>query len=133
MSEGGLMKRFSIAWLMVVVLLIAADFAIVRGLWGFSGFGVAIAIFTLPMINLLLLAFGRVKEKGETGLYWLGFEVGGWCMVMLVAFCTSIAPDLVVSPVTWVDDHDGITSTNPAETIFLISFAVVLYTTPQLL
>ena len=128
------MKRFSIAFLMMIVLLVAADFAIVRALWNTHyPYLIEIAILTLLMINLLFLFGGRVKEVRDGELYWLGFEAGGWVMVFLVASCTWIFPETVMSPVKWVDTYDGMIPGTPAEIAFLISFSVVLYTMPQLL
>jgi hypothetical protein len=124
-------KRFSIALLMAIVFLVAADFAIVRALWDTNDPIVVTAIVTLPTVNLLLLALPKVKRGRETRPFWLGFEAVGWMAVILVALLAWAFDMTIFDPLTWIDDHDPFQHGSAAEIAFLISSAVVLYSTPQ--
>ncbi len=74
--------RFTIGTLMKVVSLVAADLGLVRALWGTPGPEVGIAIVTLPMINVLLLALPRLWRCHASRPFWIGFQGFGWIMVL---------------------------------------------------
>jgi hypothetical protein len=123
--------RISIGTLMAVVFFVAVDFGIVRALWETSPH-VAVAIVTLPMINLLLLTVPKLRKGTATRPFWAGFQAVGWAAVLAVGDLALCHPDTLFWPIDlletnpWFKDQD-------AHLTFLITVAVVLYTTPQLL
>ena len=62
---------------MAVVLLVAADFGIVRALWETQGPQVGVAIVMLPMIDLLLLSMPKLRKSNPTRPFWGGFQAVG--------------------------------------------------------
>lgn len=126
-------KRFSIAKLMAVVFLVAADFAIVREVWQWPVPSVGIAVVTLPTINVLLLAIQGLRRGRASRAYWVGFEAAGWAMVLLSAALGWTIPDPFFAPIDWIGRHDPFTPGTAPKVAFLITFAVVLYSAPPLL
>jgi hypothetical protein len=125
-------RRFSIGLLMAVIFFVAADFAIVRALWG-TNEPLIVAIITLPMINLLLMVLPGARRGRDLRPFWLGFEAAGWMMVVLFASLASFFEDAFLYPIEWIDMHDSLLSGSPTEFAFLISSSVVIYTIPQVL
>ena len=78
--------RFSIGFLMVVVLLVAVDFGIVRGLCRSGGHAAAIGIVVVPMANLLILSGPKLRMANPTRSFWIGFEVAGWLATLAIGF-----------------------------------------------
>ena len=126
------MKRFSIALLMKIVFLVAVDIALVRASWNVPGYLSVIFVITLPMMNLLLLCLRRARRGQDARPFWLGFEAGGWGMVLLVSSFTSMFPEFFLFPLNWLRDHIY-SPQSPVKLVILITFAVVAYTIPQLL
>lgn len=125
-------RRFTIGMLMAVVFLIAADFGIVRALWDTAGPQVEVAVVTLPMIDLLLLTMPNLRRSDATRPFWNGFQAVGWIMVLVFGLLTGVCPDTFFWPINFVDQM--ILSPRSAVGMTLvISYVVVLYTTPQLL
>src|SRR3954454_20417230 len=96
-------QRFSIGLLMAVIVLVAADFAIVRALWGSPGPHVDVAIVTLPMANMLLLATPKMRASSTTRPFWVGFVIVGWPMVLAVAILAWHFSDTFFRPIDWLD------------------------------
>jgi hypothetical protein len=126
-------RRFSIALLMAVVFFVAADFAIVRAYWNAPGPEVAVAVTTLPMINLLLLALPRLRAGREDRRFWAGFQVAGWMMVLVFGACNWIFEDDFIAPIVWISQQGWFAPNSPAGLAFNIACGVVIYTLPQLL
>jgi hypothetical protein len=124
--------RFTIGTLMAVVFLVAADFAIVRALWGTSGPLVGVAIVTLPMIDVLLLAIPHLRKSNPTRPYWGGFQVAGWIGVLTSGLLAWGCPDAFFWPITLMDRWLE-SPRSDASSALLIAFAVVVYTPTQLL
>ncbi len=124
--------RLSIGLLMAVVFFVAADFAIVRALWESPTPWIEIAVTTLPMVNLLLLALPRLA-RGKARPFWAGFEAVGWPVVLAVAFVGWCEYKPFFEPINWVNKHDPFANGSTSEIACLISFAVVFYTAPMLL
>jgi len=125
--------RLSISLLMAIVLCISADIAIVKSLWYRSDPSAVVAMATLPMINILLLALPKMRRWGEAGPFWLGFEAIGWAMVLLVALFGWFRDDPFFYPLEWIDRYEPFPLGSVRETALLISFCVILYTPPQVL
>jgi hypothetical protein len=72
--------RFSLAALMVIVVVAGVGFAAMRSsttLW-------ASEIFTLTLGMLLVGAFGAMAHRGRTRLTWAGFALFGWAYLLAV-------------------------------------------------
>jgi hypothetical protein len=125
-------RRLTIGTLMAVVSLVAADFGIVRALWDINGPQAGVAIVTLPMIDLLLLTMPRLRRGNSTRPFWGGFQAVGWIMVLMFGLLAWYLPDTFFWPIdAW--DRMHLIPDPAADMALLISIAVVLYTTPQLL
>src|SRR4051812_41266380 len=96
-----MIPRVSIGLMMAIVFLVAAEFAIVKSLWNTSY--AAIAVVTLPMINLLVLALPRVQDGEPVAYFWRGFEAGGWLMALLVGLLGWIGERRFFWPTEFVD------------------------------
>jgi hypothetical protein len=126
--------RFSIALLMAVVFFVAADFAIVRAFWDSRGPQAAIAVITLPMINLLLLFLPKLKRGGDARPFWLGFEVVGWSIVLLFVLVGWFFEEVFFAPAVYsISLLDPFPENVALNVAFEISFAVPFYTIPQVL
>ena len=124
--------RFPIARLMVLVSFAAADFGVLRALWGYVP-DFIIAVTALPMANLLLLALPKARPGRPGAPFWLGFEVFGWSAVGLYVLAAFEFDRWVFAPIRWVGEHEPFRRNTDAEAAFLFSFAVIFYTIPQLL
>jgi hypothetical protein len=124
--------RFSIALLMAVVFFVAADFAIADASSSWPGPSFALAVTTLPTINLLFLALPRLRRR-EARPFWLGFEVVGWLTVFLAVWLGRSHQLAFFSPIIWIDRHDFFGTSWDSELPFLIAIAAVLYTIPPVL
>jgi hypothetical protein len=85
--------RISIAWSMVVIALLAADFAAIQAFFLSRRDDVTLLVFgLLPTANLLLLGIlhmGRdIVRRGESLPFWTGCEAFGWAaMVAYSVLC----------------------------------------------
>ena len=77
--------RFTVRLLMLVVVLVAVNFVIVRRMLETSG-DIGIAFVTLPMANALFLVAPRVWGGGARRNFWFGFEIAGWLMVAMFGY-----------------------------------------------
>lgn len=104
-------RHFSIRVLMVLIGLVAADFAIVRGLLG-SRFMIspATAIATLPMVNLLILTSPRLRMGSSTSRYWVGFHGVGWSMVLVICLLGGLDRGAFYAPIGLIEG-----TTNPSD------------------
>ena len=71
-------SRFSIATLMIVILVVAVDFGLGKLVWPNWGKEV---LMVLPMINLLLFCLPRLRRGRKGRCFWVGFEGVGWAMM----------------------------------------------------
>jgi hypothetical protein len=126
-------RRFTIGTLMAVIFLVAADFAIVRALWWTSGPQLEVAVVTLPMIDLLLLTMPKLRSSHPTRPFWGGFQGAGWIGVLTSGLLTLGCPDTFFWPITVVNRWLVFPQPDARSVALLISFAVVVYTAPQLL
>ena len=90
-------RRISIGFLMAVVGLIAADFAIVRGLWNDPARAM-VAVVTLPMVNILILAAPGLRRAHPGRPYWLGFVVVGGLVTLLAGLACAALPETFFLP-----------------------------------
>ena len=79
---GSAFFRFTVSGLMTVVLILAANFAVVRILRD-AGADLGIVFVTLPMVNILMLSAPRAWKRNATRPYWIGFEIGGWLIASI--------------------------------------------------
>jgi hypothetical protein len=121
--------RFSIGLLMMVVLLVGADFAAVRALWDSPGPGVAVALATLPTVNLLLVVLPRLRRRAARP-FWAGFEVAGWAAVIAAAILGWSHEQEFFAPIEWVDQSIPFPRGWTANIAIVVAFVVVFYTIP---
>ncbi len=60
------LPRFSIAWIMAIIVIVAIDFAAIRALYGTGALGGLIAIGSIPMAGILTLGIPSLI-KGFSG------------------------------------------------------------------
>ena len=122
--------RFTVRSLMVIVVLVAVDFVIVRHM-SEAPRDVGIAFVTLPMANALILVAPRAWG-GATRRFWVGFEIAGWLMVLLFGYLSHSHGATFFRPANSV--HPWATIQNIyIRNIYLFSVDCVVYTPPQVL
>jgi hypothetical protein len=121
-------KRFSIAKWMLVVVIAAANLALIRANpdWG------APLTMALPMIYLLLYGLTRIIDPPSRP-FWMGFEVTGWSVLLLLIAFAFRDPVTVFRPILWLAEKQRISENRPVELVLAYSVIALLYTTPQLL
>lgn len=124
----GRLPRVSIGLMMAVVLLVAADLATVRSMRQTGH--TAIAIVTLPMINLLVLTHPRMRSDPVAD-YWRGFQAGGWMMVLLVGLLVMADTPKLFLPIFLL--AESLTTDRRTRLAIEIAISILLFTTPQLL
>jgi len=99
--------RFSIGWLMVVVVLAAFDFGVMRWVEPLGGplvtdAAMELAITTPITLNILGVAgFVMIRSlvrHGECGPFLAGFLVTGTLAMIVVTACTMCSPIRFLSP-----------------------------------
>jgi hypothetical protein len=138
--------RFSIGWLMVVVVLAAFDFSVMRWVEPPGGSlvtdaAMALAITTPIMLNILGVAgFVMIRSlvrHGECGPFLTGFLVTGTVAMIVVTACHMMFPDPIFDPIDAVirrgfEPFRERMSDEKAEVLGTMIVSVVL-TLPQLL
>lgn len=99
------LPRFSIAWVMTIIIVAALDFAVIRAFLGMeSDIGVLMVVGAMPMASLLLLGIPSLAWKfsgrGKPHPFLIGFEAVGWPTVLFytvstILFPGSLAEDIV--------------------------------------
>lgn len=120
-------SRFSIRFLMVVVLLVAADFGIVRGLWG-SPFPPGVALAVIPMANLLILAW----PKSPARRFWVGFELVGWIVILTIVWLGFYGRQVLFAPMIRLEGMKIVPRESENLPLLIAEF-IVIYTVPQVL
>ena len=116
---------------MLVVVLVAVDFVIVRHMLE-APRDIGIAFVTLPMANALILVAPRAWSGGATRRFWIGFEIAGWLMVLLFGYLSHSHGATFFRPANSV--YPWITIKNfYFQHIYLFSIDLVFYTPPQIL
>ena len=80
--------RFSLLWLMALVLLVAVGFAALgnpTGLW-------ASALFTLAVFLLCVAVLGAVFRHGRRRAFWVGFATFGLAYLVLTFVSAGLSP-----------------------------------------
>ena len=77
------LPRFSIAWIMAIIVIVAIDFAAIRAVDGTGTLvGGLIAIGSIPMAGILILGIPNLinglSGRGKVRPFLNGFEVVGW-------------------------------------------------------
>jgi hypothetical protein len=123
--------RMSVRWLMLVVVLVAINFAIIRGIRG-TGIDIGIAFVTLPMASILLLAAPRAWGGDATRRFWIGFEIAGWSMVVLFGYLSHHNGAAFFRPANSVYPW-GTIRNREFQLIYLMFIDFIFYTPPQVL
>ena len=117
--------------LMLVVVLVAVDFVIVRRMLETSS-DIGIAFATLPMANALFLFAPRAWGGGAKRNFWFGFEIAGWLMVAMFGYLSHSHAQAFFRPANSV--YPWITIKNIyIQNIYLFSIDCLAYTPPQIL
>jgi hypothetical protein len=129
------MKRFSIAWLMTIVLFLAVDIGLVRAAYGrnFAGRSSGYLAIVLPMVNVLLMVFPRVNRSHPNRWFWRGFELVGWVVILILGFMDRKAKGTLFIPYWWYRSFQLYPPESVTDLMIVYSSFVVLYTPPQLL
>jgi hypothetical protein len=121
-------KRFSISLLMLVVVMIAVDFAIIRECM-FGG-PLELALAVLPSSNVLLLVLPNLRRADDFRRFWVMFEVVGWLMLLVVfAWFTWMDRDIVLAPITLFYGFHVPDTTDSFPSVLIVA----IYMSPQLL
>jgi len=126
-------RRFSISFLMAVVCLVAADFAVFGYVEEFEGPRNCV-IITLPMINLMILSLPRVR--GNHRRYWVGFLSVGSLMTCVFGYLAWTGPDWFSWPLTFTQqalprlEEEVNKLGDLAASSFFLTFITVVYTAP---
>jgi hypothetical protein len=96
------LPRFSIAWIMAMIVIVAIDLAAIRALDGTSTvIGGLIAIGSVPMAGLLLLGLPSLiwgsSGRGESRLLLAGFEGIGWTTLLAYTGSAILLPESVAA------------------------------------
>lgn len=125
--------RFSIAWLMAIISLIAFDIATLRAAYPARGPSPSPAFLAmvLPLANVMLLAPPRLRPSCPTRRFWIGFEIVGCALVLVLAYMDRYQKPTLYYPLGTVDRHFG-----PIDSMAYAAWALsfcTLTTTPPLL
>ena len=130
-------RRFTVAYLMAIVLVVAADLAAFHRV---SGRGLRASPRSadrrrLPMISLLILTIPRVRR----GPFWIGLQAAGWITTCVFGYLAWAEVNRFLWPLLLTqqvlprfEDEVNKLGDLPASAIFFTYIALV-YTTPQIL
>jgi hypothetical protein len=98
------LPRFSIAWIMTIVVVAAIDFAAIRALDGTNTIiGGLMAIGSMPMAGILVLGIlslvRAIMGRGEIRPFLIGFEVVGWTVLLLYTGSPILFPESVAGAI----------------------------------
>jgi hypothetical protein len=130
--------RFTVSRLMIVVFILAINFAVFRVLRD-ANHDLGVVFVTLPMANILILSAPRAWRRNATRTYWIGFEVGGWLIGSVFWYWCRYGPYffwfvhstedwLVASVPSWefmFHRYDG--------WLYQLALSVAIYTPPQII
>lgn len=101
------LPRLSIAWIMAVIIVVAADLAAGRALVR-TGLllGVLVAFGTLPMATMLVLGIPSLvrvsREPGKSRPFLMGFEAVGWAVLLAYTGGAVLSAESVAGSLEWV-------------------------------
>lgn len=127
-------KRLSVSFLMMVVLVVAVDFAVFRYLDHLQAPRNA-AIVSLPMISLLVLTAPCVRR----GPFWVGFQAVGWITTFVLGSLAWADVYWLHLPLIWTQrllprfEVEVNRLGDPLASVIFLSYDTGLYTTPQIL
>jgi hypothetical protein len=86
------LPRFSIAWMMAIVVVVAIDFAVCAALSEMRSESAELILFcAMPMASLLMLGLPSIAlacvRRGKIHPFLVGFELMGWLLVVLCGVC----------------------------------------------
>jgi hypothetical protein len=131
---SGRKRSCSIARLMVIVSIIAAESGSMRALSGNHFF--ELAIFVLPLLNFMALGIPKLRPGHPAWLFWVGFEVVGAILIGLIFFLGWYAPLFLFHPVISLQESGWIPQSvneSPEQLAVVVVGVVAMYALPQLL
>jgi hypothetical protein len=92
------LPRFSIAWIMAIIVIVAFDFAAIRALDGTGTLvGGLIAIGSIPMAGILMLGIPSLIKgmsgRGKVRTFLNGFEGVGWTILFVYTGSAILFPE----------------------------------------
>jgi hypothetical protein len=143
MAEPGKAPRvvsnahFSIARMMIIVSFIAIDIALVRSAWvhyhSVLGRSPGYLAIVLPMANLLLIVLPRLRRDHPARSFWIGFEVVGWGVILILGYMDARAKSILFIPYEWLRSFDFFPPHSAPDIAIVETFFVAVHTPPQLL
>lgn len=138
------LPRFSIAWIMAIIVVAAVDLAAIRALDGTQTvIGALIIIGSMPMASILMLGIPNLV-RGSTGRstvrpFLVGFEAVGWMVLLVytgsaIVFAESVAGavDLSARFLMSLIGWDTANESDPAWQLVGLFVVVLLLLLPQL-
>jgi hypothetical protein len=98
------LPRFSIAWIMAIIVIAAVDLAAIRALDGTNTLmGGLIAVGLMPMAGILVLGIPSLV-RGFTGRakirpFLAGFEGVGWTVLLVYTVCAILFPESIAGAI----------------------------------
>jgi hypothetical protein len=138
------LPRFSIAWIMAIIVIAAIDLAAIRALDGTNTvIGALIVVGSMPMASILVLGIPNLV-RGSTGRgmirpFLVGFEGVGWTVLLVyigsaILFAESVAGaiDLSAQFLMSLIGLDTANGSDPAWQLFGLFVFVLFLLLPQL-
>jgi hypothetical protein len=138
------LPRFSIAWIMAIIVIAAIDFAIIRALDGTNTVIGALLVFgSMPMASILVLGIPSLVRgftgRGKIRPFLAGFEGVGWTILLVYTGSASLFPESVAGAIDLssqflmsligLDTADG---PDPDRQLFGLFVVVLILLLPQL-
>jgi hypothetical protein len=137
------LPRFSIAWIMAIIVIVAIDFAAIRALSSTGTLvGVLIAIGSIPMAGILMLGIPSLIKglsgRGKVRPFLNGFEGVGWTILFVytgsaILFPESIAGQFesVLNSLMKVMGWDAADTSDASWQLFWLFVAILILLLPQ--
>lgn len=137
------LPRFSIAWIMAIIVIVAIDFAAIRAVDGTNTLvGGLIAIGSIPMAGILMLGIPSLIKglsgRGKVRRFLNGFEGLGWTSLFVytgssILFPESIAGQFesVLNSLVKVMGWDAADTSDPSWQLFLLFVGILILLLPQ--
>jgi hypothetical protein len=101
------LPRFSIAWIMAIIVIVAIDFAAIRAV-DVTGtlVGGLIAVGSIPMAGILMLGIpslvNGLSRRGKVRPFLNGFEGVGWTTLFVYTGSAILFPESIAGEFDWV-------------------------------
>jgi hypothetical protein len=134
------LPRFSIAWIMAIIAIVAIDFAVIRELDRTGTLvGGLIAIGSLPMAGILMLGIPSLIKgfsgRGDVRPFLNGFEGVGWTILFVYTGSAILFPESIAGQLESVLDSllelMGWDTSDPSWHLFGLFVGILIHLLPQ--